>query len=132
MKHAFLFPGQGAQYGGMGKDLAERFDSVRDVYKRAGERKVHLRRIGKGEVFGETAILTSGRRSASVVAVDQVTALVVTREALEQEIDSRGWLGPLVKALAARFIEADEERVRLRAGMDVGVRVEGMPEDDGG
>lgn len=89
-----------------------------DVFKRARERKVHLRRIGKGEVFGETAILTSGRRSASVVAVDEVTALVVTREALEQEIDSRGWLGPLVKALASRFIEADEERVRLRAAAE--------------
>lgn len=86
-----------------------------DVFRRAGARKVHLRRIGKGEVFGETAILTSGRRSASVVAVDEMTALVVTREALEREIESRGWLGPLVKALAERFIEADEERVRLRA-----------------
>jgi serine/threonine-protein kinase len=86
-----------------------------DVFKRSGERSVHLRRIGPGEVFGETAILTSGRRTASVVAVDEVTVLVVTRAALESELDSRGWLGPLVRALAERFREADEERAQLRS-----------------
>jgi eukaryotic-like serine/threonine-protein kinase len=85
-----------------------------DVFKRSGERSVHLRRIGPGEVFGETAILTSGRRTASVVAVDEVSVLVVTREALERELDSRGWLGPLVRALAERFREADDERAKLR------------------
>jgi serine/threonine protein kinase len=85
-----------------------------DVFKRSGERSVHLRRIGPGEVFGETAILTSGRRTASVVAVDDVSVLVVTREALERELDSRGWLGPLVRALAERFREADDERAKLR------------------
>lgn len=99
-------------------DLAERAYILTkghcDVFKRSGGRSVHLRRIGPGEVFGETAILTSGRRTASVVAVDDVTVLVVTREALERELDSRGWLGPLVRALAERFIEADEERLELR------------------
>lgn len=86
-----------------------------DVFKRSGERSVHLRRIGPGEVFGETAILTSGRRTASVVAVDEVSVLVVTREALERELDARNWLGPLVRALAERFREADEERAELRS-----------------
>jgi eukaryotic-like serine/threonine-protein kinase len=86
-----------------------------DVFKRSGERSVHLRRIGPGEVFGETAILTSGRRTASVVAVDEVSVLVVTRDALERELDARGWLGPLVRALAQRFREADEERAELRS-----------------
>lgn len=86
-----------------------------DVFKRSGERNVHLRRIGPRDVFGETAVLTSGRRTASVVAVDDVSVLVVTREALERELDTRGWLGPLVRALAGRFVEADEERARLRS-----------------
>lgn len=95
-----------------------------DVFKRSGERQVHLRRIGPGDVFGETAILTSGRRTASVVAVDDVSVLVVTRDALERELDSRGWLGPLVRALAERFREADDERAQLRAqaGAPVGPR----------
>lgn len=34
-KNAILFPGQGAQYVGMGKDLAEAFPEVRDLFARA-------------------------------------------------------------------------------------------------
>lgn len=37
MKAAILFPGQGSQYAGMGKDLFEHYTNTRHIYKQASE-----------------------------------------------------------------------------------------------
>ena len=36
-KTAFIFPGQGAQKAGMGKDFYEKYDTAKDVFASAGE-----------------------------------------------------------------------------------------------
>lgn len=37
MKRAFLFPGQGTQVVGMGKDIYEKYEEARKIYKKATE-----------------------------------------------------------------------------------------------
>ncbi len=37
MGYAFLFPGQGAQFAGMGADLYEKYSSVKEIYDKANE-----------------------------------------------------------------------------------------------
>lgn len=72
-----------------------------------GERRV-VRRIGAGEIFGEMGLLTRSPRTASVLALDHVTVMVITPEALDHELSQSGWLRELVRALAVRFRELDQ------------------------
>lgn len=80
----------------------------------AGPNPRRLRKMHAGEIFGEMALLTAGPRTATVVALTEVSVLLVTRESLEREIKGRGWLGALIRVLAQRFREVDAERAALR------------------
>ncbi len=64
-------------------------------------------------MFGETAIFAGQPRSAGVVALDEVSAVVVDRAAIES-LTHESWLGLFVKALAARFLDVDAQLARLR------------------
>jgi serine/threonine-protein kinase len=78
-----------------------------EVYRIVDGKKVVLRRVGPGEVFGEVGLVTPSPRTAVVEAVTDVSALLVTRAALEQELSRSGWMRALVEAAVARFVELD-------------------------
>jgi serine/threonine-protein kinase len=80
---------------------------VKDLH---GER-TSVRVLGPGDIFGETALLSPGPRTASVVALEDVSAQVIQRDVLAQELDAtRPWLSRLVRTVANRFREADASR----------------------
>lgn len=80
-----------------------------EVYRlREGVRTV-LRHLGPRDLVGETAIFTGKPRTADVVALEEVAAVKITREALERELENRGWIGIFLQTLAERFRELDKE-----------------------
>jgi serine/threonine-protein kinase len=86
------------------------------VYRKIAGKVHPLRVMGRSEVFGEMAILGSGRRTASVVAMEDCELLVVTRETLEREVgDMKPWVGALVRSLATRFEQREREFLKLSA-----------------
>ena len=80
-----------------------------EVCKRVTGGRASLRTLGPGDVFGETAILASSWRTASVVAITEVVAVTVTAEVLERELDAmKPWMGAFIRALAQRFADVDQ------------------------
>jgi CRP-like cAMP-binding protein len=55
-------------------------------------------------------LLTRSPRTATVAALDDVTVMVITPEALDHELSHSGWLKVLIGALATRFRELDQSQ----------------------
>jgi serine/threonine protein kinase len=83
-----------------------------EVFRTVGGQTEILRVVGPGGVVGEVALFTGARRVASVRAVTDVMALVVTRQALEREIGRASWVRVFVEAGIERFAELDEMQRR--------------------
>jgi len=79
-----------------------------EVFTEVGAERRVLSELGPGDVFGETAIFSETPRSASVVAVEDSVVQVVTRESLTDGLALGSWMGAFVKALADRFLAADD------------------------
>lgn len=88
------------------------------VKKRIGGVEQTLKTLGPGEVFGEMAVLTESARTATVVATEDTTALVVTRSVMEHELDGmKPWMARLLHTIAERFRDLyATKRVTLTGG----------------
>lgn len=82
-KRAFLFPGQGAQIVGMGKDFFEKYEEAKEIYEKASEiAKVDIAKLcfnSEEEVLNKTentqlAILTTSLAILEVVKKNEITA----------------------------------------------------------
>jgi CRP-like cAMP-binding protein len=78
-----------------------------DVWKTLHGERRFVKRLGPGDVFGEAAVFGGGTRTASVLAVGDVTLKLVSGDALNRELDQNPMLAAFVRSLAGLFREAD-------------------------
>ncbi|HVH41748.1 MAG TPA: protein kinase [Labilithrix sp.] len=89
------------------------------AFRTVGDVEETLATMEPGDAFGEMALILFEPRSASVVAVDDVTVLVLDQATMNEGLGLSGWTGALVRALAQRF--ADLERMVRDSGLRRGV-----------
>jgi [acyl-carrier-protein] S-malonyltransferase len=108
MKIAFIFPGQGSQYVGMGQDLWENFEEVKRLYEDASEilgydlRELSFR--GSQEELNKTFRTQPSLLTASIAAYSVLSAHGVTSEVVAGH--SLGEYSAIVAAGALSFKEA--------------------------
>ncbi len=74
-KIAFLFPGQGAQYPGMGKDFVENFEEARLTFEEADE--ILSRNLSSIILNGPEEVLTETKNSQAGIYVNSMAVLRV-------------------------------------------------------
>jgi len=83
MKKAFIFPGQGSQYVGMGKDLYEKYEEAKNIYDEISEKLgVDIKNLsfeGPEEELNQTkntqiAILTMSLAILSILKKEEIGA----------------------------------------------------------
>lgn len=77
-KAAMLFPGQGSQFVGMGKDLVEAYPRIAEIYREADE--TLGRPISRLCFGGEPEVLTETRNAQPAILLHSVAVATVLRE----------------------------------------------------
>jgi eukaryotic-like serine/threonine-protein kinase len=99
------------QEGDLGDELFVVESGTVQVYVTDAQgRRRGIATLGQGAVVGEAGVLTASARTASVVAINDVTVRVITRKQLEQGMGPHAWLGGLVRGLAQRFAQAQQRQ----------------------
>lgn len=110
---AFLFPGQGSQYVGMGKDFAENFSSARDVFSAVD--RICGKSISSLCFSGPIEDLTiTDALQPAVVAVDLAILGALQERGIEPYVSAGHSLGEYA-ALASAGIVGFEDALKLAA-----------------
>ncbi len=86
-----------------------------EAFKTVNGKREVLRHIGADEAIGEAALLSDAQRTATVVALEDLQVVVITRETLERELARDSWVGAMVRSLASRFRDRDAGLSKERA-----------------
>jgi serine/threonine-protein kinase len=79
------------------------------AYRTTSAGQESLATMGPGDVFGEMALILDEPRAATVEATDAVTVLVLDKETMAEGLGIDGWTGTLVRTLAQRFRDLEQQ-----------------------
>jgi tRNA A-37 threonylcarbamoyl transferase component Bud32 len=79
------------------------------AYRSVGGGQETLAIMEAGDVFGEMALLLEDPRAATVEAIDTVNVLVLDKATMTEGLGIDGWTGALVRALAQRFRDLEQQ-----------------------
>ena len=107
MKIAFLFPGQGSQYVGMGKDIYEKYEEARKVYTRANE----ILGMDTEKLCFESSEeeLAKTENAQVAIALNSLATLeVIKAKGIEAEITAGLSLGEYVALTYAQYLDLEK------------------------
>ncbi len=78
MRAAMLFPGQGSQFVGMGKDLVEAYPRARELYERADETLGFP--LSRLSFAGDAETLTATKNAQPAILLHSIAAMRILRE----------------------------------------------------
>jgi len=107
------------QEGDAGDEAFIVVDGRCGVFKHTPRGRTLALELGPGDVFGEAVMFGAAARTATVVALTPLTVQVVTRAALDRELEGRTWVRQLLVTLADRFSSTDAELRRLQRASEV-------------
>ena len=85
-----------------------------EVSVRDGEHAVSVSTLGKGEVFGEMAIIQHSQRTATVKALEQTTLTVISKDEIENMVEKieQKALQALLRVLSQRLKQANQGQLQ--------------------
>ena len=106
MKKCFLYPGQGAQYPGMGKDLYDYSEKIKKLFKTASENTgINLEKL----LFEGTEedLKATDKTQVAVTLVNVASSMLLKEEGIESDLCAGFSLGEVAAFWDAEIIDTD-------------------------